>query len=445
MSFAALRSLGVLALGFGCAYYNGLYNANQLAKEATRAERDGRVEEARSLWTLAAQKAGVVAEDYPESEYWDDALLLKGLALRNIDRCSEAVAALELTASSGDTRAVRDEARLLWGACLVDRDLPDSAFRVLSPLIGRGPIPVLDEARWWRGMASMQMENWEDALVDLDLTNVPQAPWYRAEVLSRLNRNRDAASVLDSAVVLRFQESLWSRVLSVVGETSPVAASSLVDRLIQKRELTPGQRARLLIADANRWATLDRAFAMDRLRTAVLVGGHTLEASHAQRRLLSDRFRRTFSLDSARSIGWELYERINAAGDLDPALVEYGQRVRWVLTVLDSTGFSHRDVAFFRAAELLRDSLQAPAPAAIFFGRLAEDFPDSPLAVKALLAQAALNPADAHDLERLARARYPDSPYLPLPSGSYSADLIALEDSLAPLFNLVRREGTGNR
>ena len=28
-------------IGIGCAYYNGLYNANQLASEARKAEREG--------------------------------------------------------------------------------------------------------------------------------------------------------------------------------------------------------------------------------------------------------------------------------------------------------------------------------------------------------------------------------------------------------------------
>ena len=52
-----------------CAYYNGLYNANRLASDARRAEREGRAGEARSLWAQAAVKAESVATRYPDSKY----------------------------------------------------------------------------------------------------------------------------------------------------------------------------------------------------------------------------------------------------------------------------------------------------------------------------------------------------------------------------------------
>ncbi len=54
-------------LGIGCVYYNGLYNANQLAGEARKAEREGRRGEAQSLWAQAAVKAESVATRYPDS------------------------------------------------------------------------------------------------------------------------------------------------------------------------------------------------------------------------------------------------------------------------------------------------------------------------------------------------------------------------------------------
>ncbi len=87
--------LGVVTI-CGCAYFNGLYNANQLAKDAIRAEREGRVGEARSLWSQAAVKAESVAVRYTESRYFDDALLLQGRALRAAGQCEPAIAPLQL-------------------------------------------------------------------------------------------------------------------------------------------------------------------------------------------------------------------------------------------------------------------------------------------------------------------------------------------------------------
>ena len=77
-----VRWLAAVALLGGCAYYNGLYNANRLVKEAERASRDGRIGEARSLWTRAAIKAESVAVRCPASRYRDDAWLVWGRALR---------------------------------------------------------------------------------------------------------------------------------------------------------------------------------------------------------------------------------------------------------------------------------------------------------------------------------------------------------------------------
>ena len=83
---SALLLLGVGTI-CGCAYFNGLYNANQLAKDAIRAEREGRVGEARSLWSQAAVKAESVAVRYTESRHLDDALVLQGRALRAAGQC----------------------------------------------------------------------------------------------------------------------------------------------------------------------------------------------------------------------------------------------------------------------------------------------------------------------------------------------------------------------
>ena len=70
--------LVLLTVAIGCAYYNGLYNANRLADEARKAEREGRRSEARPLWTQVAVKAESVATRYPDSSYRDDALHLQG-------------------------------------------------------------------------------------------------------------------------------------------------------------------------------------------------------------------------------------------------------------------------------------------------------------------------------------------------------------------------------
>ena len=133
--------LVVLATAVGaCAYYNGLYNANHLAKEARRAERQGRTGEARSLWSQAAVKAESVASRHPHSKYRDDAWLLQGTALQSIRSCVSAVRPLELAADSSPDRNIRAEAALRAGQCRLDMAEPDSALEAVATILRDGTI-----------------------------------------------------------------------------------------------------------------------------------------------------------------------------------------------------------------------------------------------------------------------------------------------------------------
>ncbi|MDH3458534.1 MAG: tetratricopeptide repeat protein, partial [Gemmatimonadota bacterium] len=126
-----------LVLGGGllaaCAYYNGLYNANRLAADAARAERQGRAGEARSLWAQAAVKAESVATRYPTSRHRDDALLLWGRALASTENCRRATRPLALAIDSSTDTKVVTQARLHLGRCQVQRGRPDSALTLLTP------------------------------------------------------------------------------------------------------------------------------------------------------------------------------------------------------------------------------------------------------------------------------------------------------------------------
>jgi hypothetical protein len=86
------------------------------------------------------------------------------------------------------------------------------------------------------------------------------------------------------------------------------------------------------------------------------------------------------------------------------------------------------DLRLFLGAEAARDTVGSPLLAAALFRRLADDWPASPYAPKALLAAERLDPTDA------ARARldslYADSPYLAIARGEDAPAYRELEDSL---------------
>src|ERR671914_2916059 len=91
----SLAAVGVLSglLG-GCVYYNGMYNANRLARSARQAEREGKTLEASSLWGQVATKAESVVVRHPTSKYAEQASLLRGIALAKLGQCDQALGPL---------------------------------------------------------------------------------------------------------------------------------------------------------------------------------------------------------------------------------------------------------------------------------------------------------------------------------------------------------------
>ena len=121
-----------------------------------------------------------------------------------------------------------------------------------------------------------------------------------------------------------------------------------------------------------------------------------------------------------------------------------------VRTVADSTDATtpQADLRLFLAAELARDSLDAPMLAAALFRRIPEQLPMSPYAPKALLAAQQLDTAWADSSRALLMERYADSPYLAMLRGEDAPEYRVLEDSLrtfAAAQVLPRRTGRVHR
>ncbi|MCH7715260.1 MAG: tetratricopeptide repeat protein, partial [Gemmatimonadetes bacterium] len=232
-------TLTVLAcVSLGCAYYNGLYNANRLANEAGKAEREGRRGEAQSLWTRAAVKAESVATRYPDSKYYDDALLLQGRALSRIGECRDAVRPLHAAVTESVDGELRVEAALLLGRCQLEVGETDTAWATLSALVDHDDPSVTSRALYWRGRAALAAGRPAAALDDLKRTAEPTALFDRALAMTELGFTREAASTLDTASALTFAEDRWAQVLARLGAVDLQSASALVERLLARNDLT---------------------------------------------------------------------------------------------------------------------------------------------------------------------------------------------------------------
>lgn len=426
-----LAALGAVA---GCAYYNGLYNANQLAGEARKAERQGRPGEAKALWAEAAVKAESVTSRYPKSKYRDDALLLMGTALVRSEGCTRAVDPFVLAVDSSPDRAIRRDARLQLGICYLDLGYPDSARITLTPLVDDSDATVRNAALVARGRAELALGGPDRALEDLTRSASPDAAFPAAVALLRLGEADSAERVLAARVPGPYDDSAWAAALDSLGEVDPAGAATIVSALTARDGLTDGMRARLALADGLRWLARDSlARAADRFTAADGFAHDSLDGGTARGYLAVTAVRRAVSADSIPRLLAGLNAAANNGGTRARILVTPSQDLLANVSRLLSRADSADPLRWFRTSELVRDSLRAPALAVDLFRRLAATHPASVLAPKALLAVAAARPDLADSIAGVLHARYPTSVYTLALSGEAGAAYHAVEDSLAKL------------
>lgn len=423
--------LPLLLLGAGCAYYNGMYNAKRLAGRARKAEREGRTFEASSFWGQVSIKAESVLVRHPDSKWADEARLLQGTALERLRDCDGALPVLEQVMLSQKAEFA-EEAALLVGGCRVRLGDPVGAMTAYARL-ARSDDPARRQlALYAHGRALRIAGDYSLALEDLAGTDHPRALGERGAALAALGRTADAAAVVDSLRAAHDTLAPWPELFAAFASHDADGASMLVGELGADSTLPAELRARLLLDDAVRLASRDAARAEARFEqaTALVARGPLVAEIHYQRMVTHLRVAATAeAVDSA----------VAPARDLDdlqgPYSVRLGQLAagaRRVLATAESTSAAtpHGDLRVFLAAELARDTLGAVAFARREFARVAEVWPESPFAPKALMALAALDDAGADSLLDLLRSRYPASPYVRFGLGEEAPELAALEDSL---------------
>jgi tetratricopeptide (TPR) repeat protein len=426
----------------GCAYYNGLYNANRLAGEADKAEREGRPGEARSLWSQAAVKAESVVARYPESKYRDDALLLQGRALRATGDCGAAIAPLEDAVGSSPDSAIRAEGRLLLGQCRFALGDHTTAAEVLEPLTHAADTSVVKSALLWRGKALLATGTYDSAAAVLAVQGETEAYFSLSVAYTRLGLPNQAEEALLHEAKAPYDEARWLAALDTLGAEYPVTASVVVERLVERQDLTSGQKGRLLLADGERWLGQGdperavRAFVRVQELAGDSAAGRVARAERvlAEVRMVSDVRALPGLLDSLEA-GPDERGGLGAAEELAPILraAVSGLRVSESSGGPSELASLHVDLRLFVAAEALRDEVGAPSAAAALFMVIPDSFPSSVIAPKAVLAAAWLLPFRADSLMAVLYQRYPLSPYTLALSGGASERYATVEDSLRTL------------
>ena len=429
---AGLLAVLLAALLGGCVYYNGMYNTNRLAKSARKAERDGRAFEATNLWGQVITRAESLVVRHPQSKYATRANVLRGLALARLDQCPAAVGPLgrlSLIAESGD---LFEEAALALGRCQMELGDPALAELALARVIDSRDLSRRREARFRHARALRMLGRDEEALAVMREDPDPRGRNDLLLALAGTGRTDEALAVADSVLASNDTAFAWDSVVATLGRQDPRAASALVDRLQNDPRLTPELRARRLYEDGLRLAAVDTARAVARLDGAARIPGVHESGERARLRLLRLALGRARSVEELPPLADSLAAvaaRPSGAAAEARGLEATMARLR-LLTDSAGSDVPLGDLRLFLGAEVARDSLLAPVLAASLFRRLADDWPASPYAPKALLAAGQLDPAEGEEARARLDSLYADSPYLAVVHGQDAPGYRALEDSL---------------
>jgi tetratricopeptide (TPR) repeat protein len=429
---AAALALGVA----GCAYFNGMYNANRFTHQAQGDERAGRMADAQASWQQAAEHAESLIVHHPKSGWAARAFLVRGRALVHLGAYSDAEVALQQARRRRLSAEDHLEAlELLGRAQLVFRQL-DSAGIALDSAAASRSRAVRDEALLYRGRVWAAQGNLDSARASLTRSRHPQAAYALAAVDLQLGDTAAAGAVYDSLAGVRaFPEAAWRAALdSLAAAGAREHASRLAERLAARRGLSAGSVARLLLDDAQRRiAAGDTAGAVAAWKEADAVARDSVEGQNAEVALALVALAQAPS-DSA--LGRE-QEHLNAIARTGGTAASQAAAAARLLARVDSLAAdtSAPDAHWFERGELLRDSLHASALAAQDFALMAVRFPASPWTPKAIVAAIAAGAPGADSLRALLERRYRDSPYtISALGGAGPAQAYAdLEDSLHTL------------
>ncbi|HEU4682606.1 MAG TPA: hypothetical protein VFS51_12705, partial [Gemmatimonadales bacterium] len=263
MKWAGWLVVGLLT---GCVYYNGMYNANRLAKSARKAEREGRTFDANNLWGQVATKAESVVVRHPRSKYADEAAVLRGLALARLGQCEQALGPLGRGAVIRGNSNLAEEAVLAMGRCQVTLGNLAAGDAAFVQLLDSKNSERRTEARYQHARAALHQGRYQEALSVLTGLRDPRADAERILAMAGTGRTGEALLLADSLMSRGDTTKPWDSLVVALGRQDPARASALVDRMRRLPNRSPEVQARWLFEDGQRLAHSDTARAAARFR-----------------------------------------------------------------------------------------------------------------------------------------------------------------------------------
>jgi len=419
---------GALAVSLvGCVYYNAMWSAERFAKQARRAEARGLQGEARGHWMRAAAKAESVHVRHPDSRWADDAWVLHAEGLVRAGLCAQARPTIAQALAAATEQDLNERIALVAGECALTLGAPAAASQYLEPVLTSSNRTRRSRATWLAGRAAEARGDLQGAVAWYGRSSEAAAGPARARLVLAIGPVARGLATLDTVLAARFDEVAWRALLDTTAAVAGAgAASEALDRALARRRVPPDARARLLLADGDRrFATRDLAVAEERYLAARRAARDRPEGATARAGQLRVRAARLTTPAELDALSEELGRMMGGGARPGPAVGALDRLVKRIAQADTDL------VAQFRAAELARDSLRAPALAGALFLDIAARHPESLFAPKAMVAAVPLVPERRDSLLTTLARNYPTSPYLAAVRGELSPAYAALEDSLA--------------
>jgi hypothetical protein len=407
-----------------------MWSAERYAKEAQRLESRGQDGEARSQWARAAVKAESVLARHPHSRWADDALVLQAEALARSGLCVRAERAITKARATIKEASLRERAGLAGAQCALAAARPGEAEAALGEALVSQDAARRSRAEYFAGDAAAARLDYDAAVEHFRRSREPGALTGRTRALLAGGRATDAAALVDTLADARLRDTERADFLADLAAVGGAdAASAALDRLLGRARLPFAEQARLLIADGDRRLTHgDYDAAAARYREAMAVAPVTTnEAGFARVQVQSVLAARA----AQRSDLAPIIEELTRLSREEGGGAGGGRGQRLLELVTQAATAPQTPGARFRAAEIARDSLNAPVLAGQLFLDAAAADSGSVYAPKALLAALALLPERRDSIALLLDEQYSMSPYTRAFHGEPSVAYAAAEDSLA--------------
>lgn len=424
----------------GCAYYNGMWGAERLARDAQRLEARGQEAEARLAWGRAASKAESVVVRHPRSRWTSNALVLQAEGLVRSGNCATAARPLVQAWRTVADDALRERAALVAAECALRQGERDAAERLVAPLLTSTDARRRSNAAYLAGRIAMARGDAAAAAERFSGSGRAEAAPALVEALVAAGKAPRAVFMMDTLSRRDRDETRWSEALEAVARHAGAdTAAEALDRLLAHGRLSGGGQARLLLADGDRLRAagwLDRA--ARRYSQAAALVPDSVEAGRARIRAVRLDLTRASTVADLDSAAAQV-ARVSAG--LGGTAEAEGRALEEQIAAVRHADAS--DVAAFHAAELARDTFAAPRLAVHLFLRFVDRYPTSLFAPKGLIAAAALRPDAVDSIGAQLRSRFPESPYTMAFGGDVSPAYQVLEDSLAVALGLTRFRAAG--